>query len=54
MGRVPPTPPRDFPPGFFWQIIGKTEARKKGKKRWKVLRKMRKNEKKKKDKIRKN
>ena len=25
-------PPRDFPPGNFWRLIGKNEARKKGKK----------------------
>ena len=29
-GRVPP--PRDFPTGNFWQLIGKNEARKEGKK----------------------
>ena len=25
-------PPRDFPLGNFWQLIGKTEVRKEGKK----------------------
>ena len=23
-------PPRDFPPGMFWRLIGKNETRKKG------------------------
>ena len=36
-------PPRDFPPGNFWRLIGKNEARKKGKK-WEMLRKNGKNE----------
>ena len=26
------TPPRDFPAGNFWRLIGQNEARKKGKK----------------------
>ena len=38
--------PRDFPPGNFWQLIGKNEAMKKGKK-WEILRKIRKKLKKK-------
>ena len=29
-------PPRDIPPGNFWQLIGENEARKKGKKMWNV------------------
>ena len=35
-------PPRDFPPGKIWSLIGKNEAREKGKKKWEMLRKMRK------------
>ena len=31
--------PRDFPPGNFWRLIGKNKARKKGKKKWEMLRK---------------
>ena len=42
-------PPRDFPPGNFWQVVGKNEARKRGKKmgnvggKWKKEMKIRKN-----------
>ena len=36
-------PPRDFPPGNFWRLIGKDEARKKRNKMEKMLKKMRKN-----------
>ena len=32
-GRVPP---REFPPGNFWQLIGKNEARKRREKKGKM------------------